>query len=274
MVKAGTPEQTKDKKFVVLIFIGIIVILIGVYTVWTGGTAGLVDLLWTFGKWIFVALIIGLIIYVVILLFRKEPVDLVANDRKDIIEAGIMSRPPMVRDLYFTGDKEHSEFKLGKIIGYCQLQSYKDLDILAGLTPRQIEELEKQGKIPAEYIIKEDCFIFKTTPAPFSIFEEPKVLRTLEDEHSQLIGDVKVYGVSMLKKFGYFYPNRAHLDIARIDIAVIREAWRGGIHQFLKDFVSITQNAVGLDADYKKNMDQRKLLKIPSPLGNQDADRN
>jgi len=270
MATQGQPETRKDRSMIIWVFVGIIIILIAVYTLWTGGTAGLTSLLWTFAKWIVVAAIVGLIVFVVMKIFQKPKVDLVENDRKDIIEAGILSKPPMVRDLYFTGDKEHSEFKVGKIIGYCQLQSYKDLDILAGLTPRQIEELEKQGKIPAEYIIKEDCFVFKTLPSPFSVFEEAKVLRTLEDEHSQLIGDVKVYGVSMIKKYNYFYPNRAHLDIARIDIAVIREAWRGQVHQFLRDMVSITQNAVGMDADYKKSMDQRKLLKIPSPLGNQE----
>jgi hypothetical protein len=93
------------------------------------------------------------------------------------------------------------------------------------------------------------------------------VLRTLEDEHSQIIGDVKVYGVSMIRKQNYYFPNRAHLDIARIDIAIIREAWRGLVFQNTRDLVAINQMAVGMDADYKKSMDQRKLLKIPSPLG-------
>lgn len=98
-------------------------------------------------------------------------------------------------------------------------------------------------------------------------------MRTFEDEHSQLIGDVKVYAVSVISKFSYYWPNRAFLDVVRIDIAVIREAWRGGIHQFLKDMVSINQRAVGLDSEHQKGIDNRKLLKIPSPFGDDAGKR-
>lgn len=267
---SGQPESAKDKKTVIFVFVGIALLMLMAYVLWTSGAKGLTAAFWTFAKWAVVLVIFGIVVFVIMKILSKPKIDLVENDRKDIIDAGVLSKPSMVKDLYFTGDKEHSEFRVGNIIGYCQLQSYKDLEVLAGLTPRQIEEMEKQGKIPSEYIIKEDCFIFKTMPFPFSLFEEAKVLRTLEDEHSQLIGDVKVYGVSMLKKFGYYFPNRAHLDIARIDIAVIREAWRGQVHQFLKDMVSITQNAAGLDGEHKKALEQRKLLKIPTPLGQQE----
>jgi hypothetical protein len=263
-------ESHKDRKTMILVLVVLVVAGLAVYVVWTSGSAGLEAMFWKFVKWAVVLVLIGIVVYIVFKIFQPKKIDLVENDRQDIIEAGILSKPPMVRDLYFTGDKEHGEFRVGKIIGYCQLMSYKDLDILAGLSPRQIEELEKQGKIPAEYIIKEDCFIVKSMPWPFSLFEDPKVIRTLEDEHSQLIGDVKVYAVSLIRKFSMYYPSRAHLDIARIDIAVIREAWRGQIHQFLKDEVAIVQKAVGMDADYKKNMDQRKLLKIPTPMSQQE----
>jgi len=204
-------------------------------------------------------------------ILAKPRVDLVEDIRKNIIEAGILSKPPMVNDLYFTGDKEHGEFRVGKIIGYCQLQSYKDLDLIAGLTKAQLVEMEKTGEVPSQYIIKEDCFIFKRLPFPFGIFEEPKVLRCLEDEHTQLIGDVKIYGVSMIRAFSFYFPNRAHLDIARIDIGIIREAWRGQIFQFLRDAVAIQQRAVGLDSEFKKDLDKRKLLKIPSPLGETES---
>jgi hypothetical protein len=199
-------------------------------------------------------------------LFKKPKVDLVAKDMQDIIDAGTMSKPPMMRDLYFTGDKEHGEFRVGKIIGYCQLQSYKDLNRIANLSKEELELLEKKGIDPSNYIIKEDCFIFKRMGF-LGFLEPPKVLRTLEDEHSQLIGDVKIFAVSMIKKYDYYWPNRGHLDIARIDTAIIREAWRGQIHQFLKDMVAINQRAAGLDADHRKDLENRKLLKLPSPMG-------
>jgi hypothetical protein len=237
------------------------------YVYFTSGALGLTTIIKRFIIYAIIAVIAGLIVWVVLKILRKPKIDLVENDLQDIVDAGMMSKPPMVNDLYFTGDKGHGEFRLGKVIGYCQLQSYKDLDLIAGMSQAQITELKNQGKVPSEYIIKEDCFIFKRLPFPFSVFEKPKVLRTLEDEHSQLIGDVKVYGVSILKKFGFYWPNRAHLDIARIDVTVIRDAWRGQVHQFLKDAVAIQQRAVGLDSQFKKDIDQRKLLKIPSMLG-------
>lgn len=259
----GQPETRADKSRMFWGAIFVVVILVLVYIFATTGFTGVSDVIKRLLTYALILAAVGLVVWAVIKIFQKPKIDLVANDMKDIIDAGVLSKPPMVNDLYFTGDKEHGEFRVGTIIGYCQLQSYKDLDLISNMTDGQIEELEKQGKIPSDMIIKEDCFVFKRMPFPLSIFEPPKVLRTLESEHSQLIGDVKVYGVSMLKKYGYYWPNRAHLDVVRIDIGVIREAWRGLIHQYLKDSVAINQRAVGLDSEYKKDLDMRKLLKLP-----------
>jgi hypothetical protein len=271
--ESGQPESRGEKKNIIFIGIGVILVVILIYVYVTSGGAGLSAMIKKYIIYALIAAVVGLIIWVVLKILQKPKVDLVANNIEDIIDAGMMSKSPMINDLYFTGDKEHGEFRVGKIIGYCQLQSYKDLDLIAGLTQAQIEEMEAKGEVPAQFIIKEDCFVFKRLPFPMSIFEKPKVLRTLEDEHSQMIGDVKVYGVSIIKKYDVYWPNRAHLDIARIDIGVIREAWRGQVHQFLKDAVSIQQRAVGLDADFKKRLDERKLLKIPSPLGEESERR-
>lgn len=269
----GQPESRSDKMRIVWVLVIIILAIIAGLVWFTSGAQGLTIVIKRIIMYAIIAVVIGLIVWAVMKLLQKPRIDLVENDRKDVIDAGVLSKPPMVNDLYFTGDREHGEFRVGKIIGYCQLQSYKDIDLLAGLTKTQIEQMESENKIPSEYIIKEDCFIFKKFGPPFSFFEQPKVLRVLEDEHSQLIGDVKVYAVSMIKKFGYYWPNRAHLDISRIDIGIIREAWRGQIHQFLKDAVAIQQRAVGLDAEFKKDIDMRKLLKIPAPMGEESTRR-
>lgn len=270
---SAQPETRSEKSRIFVVLIGVVIALVLGYVYWQYGATGLSNTLQQFLKWAIILAIVGLLVYAIVRFLRKPKIDLIENDRQDIIDAALMSKPPMVRDLYFTGDKEHGEFRVGKIIGYCQLQSYKDIDLIAGLTTKQLKEMEENGQMPSEYIVKEDCFVFKRFPFPFSIFEQPKVLRCLEDEHSQLIGDVKVYGVSMIRKFGFYFPNRAHLDVSRIDISVIREAWRGQIHQFLKDMVSINQRAVGLDSEFKKDMDNKKLLKIPSPLGEESSRR-
>jgi hypothetical protein len=265
------PESHSDKSRIILVGVIIVVIIIIIYILLTQGFTGIQSFIWSVVKWGLVAAVIGLIIFVVMKILQKPKVDLVAADMQNIIDAGMLSKPPMMSDLYFTGDKEHGEFRVGKIVGYAQLQSYKDLNKISSLTVEDLESLKKQGIDPAHYIIKEDCFIFKKFGFPFSLFEAPKVLRTLEDEHSQLVGDVKIYGVSMIKKYGYYWPNRGHLDIARIDHAVIKEAWRGQIHEFLKDMVAISQRSTGLDADHRKELENRKLLKIPSPLGESET---
>lgn len=267
---ASQPESHSDKGRIILVGIVIIAILIVIYTLATEGVVGLYSFVQKFLIWGIVLAMIGVVVFGIFKYMQKPPVDLVSLDMQNIVDAGILSKPPMLKDLYFTGDKEHGEFRVGKIIGYCQLQSYKDLNKIASLSDDDIAELRKQGINPSNYIIKEDCFVFKKYGFPLSLFEQPKVLRLLEDEHSQLVGDVKVYAVSMLKKYSFYWPNRGHLDVARIDHAVIKEAWRGGIHEFLKDMVSINQRASGLDADHRKEIENRKLLKIPNPMGEQE----
>jgi hypothetical protein len=267
MPGATQPETQADKSKILLVGLIVVIVLVVAYTLFTTGFQGMQALVSKVLTWIIILAAIGVVIWVVLKILAKPKVDLVAADMKDIIDAALLSKPPMLHDLYFTGDKEHGEFRVGKVTGYCQIMSYKDLNKIAALTQEEIDALEKRGIDPSRYIVKEDCFVFKKFGFPFNFFEEPKVLRTLEDEHSQLVGDVKVYAVSMIKKFGYYWPNRGHLDIARIDTSIIREAWRGQIHQFLKDMVSINQRASGLDADHRKSLEERKLLKIPSPLG-------
>lgn len=266
----GQPESAQDKKKVIFVLIVFIIIGIGVYIVFRSGWPGLGVFVKKIMNWIIFFAIMGSIVYLVWKILQKPKVDLVAKGKQDIIDAACASKPPMLRDLYFTGDKEHGEFKVGTIIGYCQIQSYKDLNQIANLSDEQISKLSKSNTDPSKYILNEDCFIWKKMPWPFSMFEEPKVLRTLEDEHSQLVGDVKIYAVSMIKKYDYYWPNRAFLDTARIDISVIREAWRGHIHEFLSDEVAIARKSVGLDSGHQKDLESRKLLKIPTAMGEQE----
>jgi hypothetical protein len=266
---SGQPESQSDKGKIILIGIIIVIVAIVGYTIYSGGMTSLQALGSKVLKWIIIIAIFGFVVWVVFKILQKPKIDLVASDMRNIIDAGTLSKPPMLKDLYFTGDKEHGEFRVGKITGYCQLQSYKDLNKISGLTEDELEALRLKGTDPSKYIVKEDCFIFKRFPFPASMFESPKVLRTLENEHSQLVGDVKIYGVSMIKKYNYYWPNRGHLDIARIDHSIIKEAWRGQIHEFLKDMVAISQKSSGLDADHRKELENRKLLKLPGPLGEQ-----
>lgn len=243
------PSEKKTKQFIIL---GVIVfILIIIYAVWTHGPLGIKAVITAIIKitlWLLVLL--GIVFAVYKIFFEKKEINLIANDKQAIISAGKLCKPPLLRNLYFTGDREHGEAKIGRIIGYCQIQTY-----------------EKAGKGKA---IPEDCFIFKTQRFPFSLFEESKVFRCLPNEHSELVGDVKIYAISPIEKFGYFFPNHTFLNIRRIDDSIVKEAYRGQLHEVMKDLVSITKRATGLDSEQMKALESRKLLKIPSQIGEQE----
>lgn len=243
------PGEKRTRQGLIL---GIVVfVIVIVYAIWTRGALGLKAVITMIVKalvWILVILAIVYMVYKIF--FEKKEINLIANDKQAIISAGKLCKPPLLRNLYFTGDKEHGEAKIGKIIGYCQIQNY-----------------EKSGKGEA---IPEDCFVFKTQRFPFSLFEESKVFRCLPNEHSELVGDVKIYAISPIEKYGYFFPNHTFLNIRRIDESIVREAYRGQLHEVMKDLVSITKRAVGLDAEHMKGIEDRRLLKIPTSMGEQE----
>lgn len=243
------PTEKKSKH---LLIIGVIVlIIIIVYAIATKGALGVkavISLILQITIWICVIMAIAFAIYKVF--FEKKEINLIANDKQAIISAGKICKPPLLKNLYFTGDKEHGEAKIGNIIGYCQIQSYQDAD--KGLAQ------------------PEDCFVFKTSKFPFSLFEEAKVFRCFPHEHSELVGDVKIYAISPIEKFGYFFPNHTFLNVRRIDTSIVKEAYRGQIHNIFNDLASITKKATGLDSDQMKALENRKLLKIPTALSEQE----
>ena len=244
------PSEKKSRNFLVLAVI--VLILIIVYAVWTKGPLGFKAVVTTI-LWIcvWVTILLGIVFAIYKIFFEKKEINLIANDKQSIISAGRLCKPPLLRNLYFTGDKEHGEAKIGHIIGYCQIQSY--------------QEAHKGRAVP------EDCFIFKTSAFPFSLFEESKVFRCFPNEHSELVGDVKIYAISPIEKFGYYFPNHVFLNVRRIDESVVKEAYRGQLHEVMKDLVSITKRASGLDSEQMKSIESRKLLKIPSSMEEQES---
>ena len=171
---SGQPEGKEDKNKMIMVIIIFIVAAIAAFVFFTKGAGGLTSFIKSLLTYVMIAVIVGLIVWAVLKILQRPKVDLVENDRQDIIDAGKQSKPPMVRDLYFTGDREHGEFRVGSIIGYCQIHSYKDLDVIAGLTKRQMEQMSAEGDEPSKHLIKEDCFVFKRMAWPFSFFEDAK----------------------------------------------------------------------------------------------------
>lgn len=93
------------------------------------------------------------------------------------------------------------------------------------------------------------------------------MLRVKPHEHSQLVGDVRIYAISPIYKYGYYFPNHTFLNVRRIDQSVVKEAYRGQLKETMTDLVTITKRASGLDSEQTKSLEHRKLLKIPTGMG-------
>ena len=287
-------SQSKSRVVIGIVIFGIIGIL--VYTFVTGGFVSLRSFIYRVIQTVLIISALFLIVWIVVKLLQRPKVNLLTNNIKDIVESATLTKSPLMMDIYISGDKGHGSAKLGKIVGYAQIQtlrrksdflkggSYKDMKELVMKNPDLAVEIFKNIKVGKlyepergmylEYVTHpEDCFVFKKWRFPLSVFEPPKVLRCLEHEHSELVGDIDIFTVSIFKKYGFFWPSRRYLDMDTVDQAVVRDVFRGAYEQTLKDFVGFFDKASGLDQLHKKDVASRKLLKVPTVMDEEESRR-
>jgi hypothetical protein len=89
------------------------------------------------------------------------------------------------------------------------------------------------------------------------------------DQHSDLIGDVYVYGISLIMKYGFYFLNTDMLDFKAIDKTVANDTYRTLMYETLGDMKQIVDRSIGLDEAYRKEQMNQKLLKIPMMSGQQ-----
>lgn len=219
----------------------IIIIALGVIAYFVAGAKGVAGIL-NFMKWgIIGVFIIGLAVWGVWYLFiRKVRDDRVALNVQKIVEQAKLTKPTMLGDLYLSGDIDHPQIRLGKIIGYTRVKN-----ILG-------EE--------------SDVFCFKKAGFPFSMFEESKAIRVNPDRHSDMIGDIIIQGIALVSHGGFYFINDEHLDIERIDRTIKTEVIRQYTMDVLRDIKIISDLAVGLDSNFEKTLQGKSLLKIPSRI--------
>jgi hypothetical protein len=230
-------DEQKNKSMVVVVVV--IVIVLGIIAYFVAGAKGLAGVL-NFMKWGLIGVfILGLAFWGVWYLFiRKVRDDRVALNSQRIIEQSKLTKPTMLNDLYLSGDMEHPQIRLGKIIGYTRVKNIKD------------EE--------------EDVFVFKKAGFPFSMFEEGKPIRITPDRHSDMIGDIIIEGISLVSHGGFYYINDQHLDTERIDRTIKTEIFRQYTMDVLRDVKIISDMAVGINPEQTKFIEGKSLLKIPS----------
>lgn len=217
----------------------------------------------------FVLGIFGIIVWLVYFLFlKKRKFDATYMNKKNLVQAGKISKPEHVNDLYLSGDKGHSRVRIGKIIGYARIQVMRKnihYDMKTG-EPIMIEDPKNpQRKIEEHDIEKEeqDIFVIQKSGFPINLFQEDMVIRVRPQDHDNLVGDVTMYGFSVLPISEYWYLNNDYLDVRQIDFAILKEAQRGIFFEHLKDSKEILDKAIGLDSEHKKQIEQKNLYEIP-----------
>lgn len=228
------------KTGIIVIIVALIIILILAFVF--GGAEGLFGVFKFFLTLLLVFGFIGLAVYVVWILFiKKNPRNIPYENWKDYLRSAKDNGADMMNDLILTGDKFHSAKVFMTISGYLRVMGFdgKEYDMFTG----------KRNK---------------SNP-----FEEDKIIMLQPKDHSDLIGDVYVYGISLIKKYGFYFLNSTTLDFDAIDKSVAIDTYRTLMYETLGDLKGLMDRATGLDSEFRKEQMNQKLLKIPTLSGQQ-----
>lgn len=229
-------ENNKMKLFMI---IGAIILLFAVIS-WVLGMRTIGDFIGFLAVAIPVLLIIGLLIYGIWKIFIQKPrYDNIYMNKKKVIETAKLSRPPLLKKLRLSGDREHSGVVLGNITGYTN-------------------ELDTDGNLM-------DVITFKKRKMPvLSWFEEDKAVYVYPRDRSQLAGDVTIYSLN-LKQIGsmYFPINYTWMD--KMDEKIKEDVYRTFNFTLMSDLKEISDKSRGLDAEHQRELERKELFKMPLP---------
>lgn len=223
----------------------------------------------------FFLIIIFLVMYIFWYIFiRKQKYDITYVNKQKLIQAGYKSCPMNIykRRLILSGDRGHSRVNWGTILGYCRIQVLtRQLSFDDDGNPTT-QKNTRTGELEPVYIIgkeEQDVFITKTRGGILGLFEEPGVVRVSPHDHDELIGDITLYGFSLLPISEYYFLNTDLLDVRKIDYSILKEAQRGIMFEHLRDMKSIVDKATGLDSPHIKDLEKKNLYDIPGLTGQQ-----
>lgn len=233
----------RDSKKTGIILVVIILVVILVVAFIAGGAQGFWGVLKFFLMACMVVGFIGLIFYVVwFLFFKKNKQDIPYENWKAYLRSALDNGADMMEELILTGDKNHSAKRFMTIKGYLRVMGF-------------------DGQ---EY----DMFVGKRGSA-LNFLEEYKIIMLKPNQHSDLLGDVYTYGISLIMKYGYYFLNTSMLDFNAIDKSIANDTFRTIMYYTLGDMKGLMDRATGLDAEYAKRLSENKLLKIPILSGQQ-----
>lgn len=221
-----------------IFFAGLIIAIIVVLMFFLFGGYGIWSVItWSVIGIVFIG-IIALTFYAVYhIFFEEKRVDINALNHEKLVQSAKLSKPPYLNSLYIKGDKTHQSAWIGKILGYCRIENFK-------------------GE-------QEDVFVVKRSLWLFRFLEENRVVRIRPQDHSELIGDIYLNALSLIKIGEYYYINQDYLDLKQIDESIKSEAMRTMMHMTFSDMKTMVDIAAGLDAIHNKQIENKKLLQQP-----------
>jgi hypothetical protein len=229
-----------QRNAIILIIILVVIILILSFVF--GGVEGIFGVLKFF---ITLSLVVGFLAFlfyiVYYLFFKKFPRDIPYENWKSYKKSALDNGADMMDELVLSGDKRHASKRFMTVKGYLRILAFDN----------------------NEY----DMFVGKRNS--WNPFEEHKIVVLAPEEHSDLVGNVYVYGISLILKYGFYFLNSTMLDYKAIDKHVASDTFRTIMYETLGDMKGLLDRATGLDAEFSKQRQAEKLLKIPVLSGQQ-----
>lgn len=264
-------ERDKGKKGLIIAVVVVVLILILGFVFF--GIRGLFKIF----KWLMITLlilgIIGFLVWGVWYLFiRKERFDVTYVNKKKLINACNRGNTGVLKGLYLSGDRGHSRHFWGRITGICRISVLtknmtmkKDEEGKPTSEPETIKD--KNGNEVIQYVIgseEQDVFSISTSKTWLGrLFEEDSVIRVSPSDHDELVGDVTLYGFSLIPLSEYWFLNNDYLDVRKIDYAILKESERGIMFEMLRDTKTIVDRASGLDTEHQKRIDEKSIFEVP-----------
>ena len=269
-------QENRDKKGTGIVLIAFIVVAVFLMIFFFTGVRGLLQML----KWLtiilFILAILGTLVYFIwFFFFKKQKFDVTFVNKQKLLDACHKGNTGVLKGLYISGDKGHSRVFWGKITGWARISVLTrtlryEVDEKSGENVPMVDVDERTGKETPIYDIgNEEQDVFSVSHAGFlgKFFEEEDIVRVSPSCHDELVGDVTLYGFSLLQVSEYWFLNTDLLDVRKIDYAILKEAERGIMFEMLRDTKEIVDKASGLDTNHQKKIEERSMLELPVNMG-------
>lgn len=167
-----------------------------------------------------VIIVIGIVVVVYEIFFKKKELHVVKEHAKIIKEASMLNPTPTLGSLVMTGKSQIQQYQIGKIVGHTQVpvkfERYVHLDengkenIELSETPEELEE--RRGSAIKSGRDRYDFFAFITQRGIyalplFNLLESPKIFACYPTERSpDLVGDVEIHDIGTWKYYNIHVP--------------------------------------------------------------------